>query len=906
MFNDANLPTLSKKKISMIDFMKMNSILFQRLFFSSLFFIIPFLLFFWMVPYISDKTMGRDYVLFPIFQQYELLFSLKTGSFPLYAPGFAGGQTAAALTLAQIYHPISHIAQFLPNYWNGQVEDCNTLIRLLTLGCAHLLLYLYLCKLRVGKTIAFVLSLITVYNLRMLDLFRYGASLESWTGQLFLCSVIGLYNLHPTKYVGPLSIIGAVYWLICSGHPQMMYYGLLCAGLFTLVVPYFNAVMLSKDLNHSEVNRFWIRVGLYSCLGIGLSSLYIVPFYFDFMLSNTERVGQNYLWADNFRDTLVGTVNNFVFPLRSDVHGAFGGSALLSCVIFLPILRCFGVKIKPVIWFIWGIIIICFLHMQGGRTLVHFLTWKYLPFASSFRIAGRISMIMPVFFLLMLTWMVSAEKSSFTFYHRKFFMKPQMPVSIISLLVFGVYACLPTSITGQMTQYSALNIREIPQTVEILILLYGMLSLLIFSIYGQFWNKTGIRIVFVCLVGIQIIFTMQYGNWTSPKIKLLSLNQMNDSKKKSLDYLWQSGAGLSNASVVKQSERSYLEPFLGKIYRKHISAKDNEQAFSLMVKGRTSNQVVIEGFSPDMKILKECESDKESLFDIVKLKYSSYNKLIFEVDSACPGFFGFAYPYSSNWRAKVNNHSVKIYRANGGSHAVQIEAGNNQIEFYYWSNAEFWGKLLSCFFFVLTGFIIFRYPNKLFFRLFISGLFVVTAGSVFFLWYNSLYSGKNLKTKYTFMSRPPSPPLNIAYSKKTNMTPIRSDKSKMLQTYPYLFNSGRGIDGNVQPGHGFATDLQPNPYWQVDLYETQLIQKIILYGGHQYESYNEKYNRRPLIVYVSNDSIKWQKVFSIQNQKQRIQIEFKNPISACYIKVGASGYSRLSFDEIEVYPPVNP
>jgi hypothetical protein len=887
----------------MIDFIIINSIFIRRLFFSSLFFFIPFLLFFWMVPYISDKTMGMDYVLFPIFQQYELLFSLKTGSFPLYAPGFAGGQTAAALTLAQIYHPISPIAQFLPNYWNGQAEDCNTLIRLLTLGCAHLLLYLYLCKLRVEKTIAFVLSLITVYNLRMLDLFRYGPSLESWTGQLFLCAVIGLYNLNPTKYVGPLSIIGAMYWLICSGHPQMMYYGLLCIGLFTLVVPYFNAVMLSKDLNYSEVNRFWIRVGLYSFLGIGLSSLYIVPFYFDFMLSNTGRVGQIYLWADGLRDTLVGTVNNFVFPLRSDVHGAFGGSTLISCVIFLPILRCFGVKIKPVIWFIWGIILFCFLHIQGGRTLVHFLTWKYLPFASSFRIAGRISMIMPIFFLLMLTWMVSAEKSSLNFYHRKFFIKPQMPVSIISLLVFGVYACLPTSITGQMAQYSAIIIRKIPQSVELLILLYGMLSLLVFSIYDQFWNKTAIGIVLACLVGIQVMFTIQYGNWMSPKIKLYSLDQMYESKKKSLEYLWLPGAGLSNASVVKQSERSYSEPFLGKVYHKYISAKDNEQSFSLMVKGRTSDQVVIEGFSPDMKILKECESDKKSLFDIVKLKYSSYNKLIFEVDSACPGFFGFSYPYSKNWRAKVNGHFVKVYRANGGSHAVQIEAGNNQIEFYYWSTAEFWGKLLSCFFFVLIGFIIFSYPNKLIFRFFISGLFVVVAGIVFILWYNSLYSGENLQTKYTRVSRPPSPPLNIAYSKKTNMMPIRSNKSVMLQTYPYSFNSGRGVDGNVQPGHGFKTDLQPNPYWQVDLFETQPIQKIILYGAQEYKNHN----RRPLIVSVSNDSIKWQKVSSIQNQNQnqQIQIEFKDPISARFIKVSASGYSRLSLDEVEVYPPVN-
>ncbi|RLC13085.1 MAG: hypothetical protein DRI57_16900, partial [Deltaproteobacteria bacterium] len=137
-------------------------------------FILPFLMFLWMIPFISDGTLGNDYPRFSIDHQIELMFSLKTGSFPLYVPGFAGGQTASALTLGQIYHPISHIAALMPGYWNGKALEWNTLLRLLSLACAHLTLFIFLRKLRLGSLMAFVLTTVTVYNLRMLDLFRYG------------------------------------------------------------------------------------------------------------------------------------------------------------------------------------------------------------------------------------------------------------------------------------------------------------------------------------------------------------------------------------------------------------------------------------------------------------------------------------------------------------------------------------------------------------------------------------------------------------------------------------------------------------------------------------------------------------------------------------------------------------
>ncbi len=77
---------------------------------------VPFVLLFWLFPFVADTTIGRDYSIYAIETQIELLFYLKTGSFPLFVPGYFIGQTASAVPLAQFFHPISHIASLLPGY----------------------------------------------------------------------------------------------------------------------------------------------------------------------------------------------------------------------------------------------------------------------------------------------------------------------------------------------------------------------------------------------------------------------------------------------------------------------------------------------------------------------------------------------------------------------------------------------------------------------------------------------------------------------------------------------------------------------------------------------------------------------------------------------------------------------
>ncbi|HVN27878.1 MAG TPA: hypothetical protein VMT64_05295, partial [Candidatus Binataceae bacterium] len=110
--------------------------------------LLPFAIFYWMLPFVGDLTIGNDYPRYSIQQQMELRYSIAHGTFPLYAPGFAGGRSSAALTLGQMYHPLSFIAAHSPGYWSGDALDWNTFWRLVSLGLTQLVLFNLLRRLK--------------------------------------------------------------------------------------------------------------------------------------------------------------------------------------------------------------------------------------------------------------------------------------------------------------------------------------------------------------------------------------------------------------------------------------------------------------------------------------------------------------------------------------------------------------------------------------------------------------------------------------------------------------------------------------------------------------------------------------------------------------------------------------
>ena len=867
--------------------------------------ILPFTIMFWLCPFISPLTLGNDYAMFPIQHQMELMFSLKTGSFPLFVPGFSGGQSSSALTLSQIYHPVSHLASILPGYWAGKALEWNTFLRLIFLGVAHFCLFIFLRKLNVDTAFSLVLSFITVYNLRMLDLFRYGASLESWTGYIFLFTSIGYYYLRPTRIIGRLLIIFSTYWLVCSGHPQMMYYALCGIALFVLVFPKFvNALPKVPTYPDLTLWRFWSNVTASIIIGIILSSAYTVPFIFDFFLHNAGRVGSDYNFAVSFVDTISGTFNNFFLPLRSDVHGAFGGSSLILLAVLLPVLRLFRIKIPVIIWCIWAAALIIFLHMQGPRTLVHYITWKYLPLASSVRIPGRLSIILPQIFLLLLIWIYHSENSKFQVFSKRFRLFPKEILCIISILVLSIYFTLPDTLINHQTQYSANSIRNIPVWIEPFAAITGLAGLCVLAIYKRYEvSSRHAAVLFSLLFCVQVVCILAFGTWTVGKSDTENGSTLIRYKKTRLEYRHLPGSGLYSRSVMEHVKQTNLEPVLAKSYKNAIAADSSEDAYRLIKSDRRPYQVIIEGCSNCIEQLSNTRvHDFEP--DRIQLVYSSFNRLEFTANFSTDGFFGFAYPYSGHWSAFVDGRKVPIYRANGAAQAIKLQKGMSRVEFRYRSIAAVLGMFLTCFTITFVGIYAcmtsLRNPYRIF-----GFLFAIAIGAgLFSVWYHSLYNGQNLGTEYVWTNTPNNEPINLAYGKPTKTrTIMRETSPDYYYSDPYLtyYSSGKAVDGNRTNGSGFVSNAEKKPYWYVDLQETRDIGSLTLYENTQ----NHKWNQRPLLVGLSNNGKRWRtaSVITSKSRENKLVLKF-NPIEkARFVILQLPEFGRLAFDEVEIFPP---
>jgi hypothetical protein len=864
--------------------------------------ILPFLLFYWMIPFVTDLTIGNDYDEYSIQNQMELLFSIKTGSFPLYVPGYALGHSSSALTLGQIFHPISYIASLLPGYWDGKALQWNTFLRLLSLGLVHLALFSFLRKIQLNTVFSFLLSCITVYNLRMLDMFRFAASLETYTGFLLLCTAIGWYFIEPTKQLATLSIIGATYLLLCSGHPTMMFNGFIGAGLFMLVTPFFVSNMLpDKQVHYKDALIFYFKAGRYMILGILLSSAYIIPFYLDFYKINILRVTQTIDPVNT--DTFFGTLSNFFMPLFSDVNGAFGGSSLFIMAAILPILRCFRIKIPHSVWIIWGLTLFAFLYLQEGRTPVYKWAWDYLPFVSSLRTAGRISEFIPVLFMLLLAWIVSAKPFSLKLGNKSVMLTPLILLAIISLSLLLLYAVLSVTIRPALGMFPPKGIRNIPLMVIIVITLFGAASLIALMSYIAFPDRARVIGIFLCLtVCLQTGEILRYGTFIDESRDQPSFNEMKSQKKTNLNYRFPPGNGMYSSVILSQLERSFIEPFLGKIFTEIIPVSSQDEAYEKMKQKRLPQQVFVEGFEPETakSLTENARSMKKGMVNLV---YSSFNRLQFKVYSEAPAIFGLSYPYTGHWNAWVGDNKVTVYRANGAAHAVIIPKGESLVEFRYWSSAAFWGIVISCVTFILIGLYVCSFSLDGLQRVIAAVIVLIIGVGIVMLWNYSLYTGENLDTKYawTYTSPTPAQKPNLVYGKITSGLPM-PDLSVFAGTLYagtfYRTHTSKVVDGDKSSG--YIMKLFDNPSVIIDLYQIEKINSIILFESVEEPSATTRH----LELSISQDKKQWDKIASISskvNNHYPIRIEFDSPKTARFVQIGASGNGYLNLDEVEVY-----
>ena len=647
-----------------------------------------------------------------------------------------------------------------------------------------------------------------------------------------------------------------------------------------MVIPYYiRAVRCGGDAEGAIKWQFFTRVGLCVLAGILLSSAFLMPLRFEFIATNTGRVAQNYQWADALRDTTVGTFNNFFFPLRSDVHGMFGTSSLTILAALLPLLRLFSVKIPRIIWYLWFAGLLVFLYMQGGRLPVHHLPWKYLPFASSIRIAGRISMLMPIIFMLLLTWLLQISLQSFRFSDREFSIKPSCLAALLSILTILAWFCLPDTVTARTTSNCPLVIRKIPAWVEHYSLILGLTTLLVlFLKETTLKRKESLNLALLALVVIHVSGLLYFGIWTTQKRETQSLQRMIADKQDKLAYRMNTGMGLMSDVVERQVKNAYIEPFLGKIYRNAVFAVDNKEAFRLVRNGRHPDTVILEGQNQGW-LSTDKKASMASIKGRVELTYSSFNRLGFKIKSPGKAYFGFAYPYSARWQAFVNHESVETYRANGGNMAIAIPAGLSRVEFCYVSNPALLGMAISCGTLSMIGIIFIAAKLQRPFSAITGVLVLFMCAGLFIVWYHSLFNGRNIATHYEWVERPSKSQINLAYSKETHMIGV------LYSHYPFKYGSGQAVDGyNKTPG-GFISAYRDRPWWFVDLNEPSILGSIHIYESKRIGILKSlPVNTRPLKLMISADGENWEVVKTINDtdENRPLVVKLDKPRMARY------------------------
>jgi hypothetical protein len=881
----------------------------------SLITLLPFIVFYWQIPFLGTKTIANDYVAFPIQQQMEMQYGLEKGTFPLFVPDFAGGQTSAALTLGQVYHPISHLSAHMPGYWDGYALHWNTFFRLLSLGLAHLLLFVLLLRLKLNFIYSFIISFITVYNLRMLDMFRYGASLENYTATLFLCAAMAFYYIKPTRFAGPAAMIFSTYLLVCGGHPQMMYLGLLAVGIAALAIPFvLGAISGELKPERQRLFRYFRTVVLTVIVGIILSAAYLLPMAFNFLTTNAQRVGQAYQWSLAYSSTTAGLYNSIFAPLQSEVQGAFGGSVLILMAALIPLLYAFRVKVPPAITILWGGTVVIFLCALGNETPLHYYFWKYLPMAGNFRVPGRITMLLPFLFLLLLAWLLArtgktalvkltAAATGLYLLYNHF---------LVKLLKHPVY-CLPK------------HIHQYPQWIEPFVQWTGLAVLIFLAVdaylYRQNLNEikttpkkrlvhTTTAAILAVLTVIQVTAVIRWGTWMEPnKLKPpLTLSNMNDQKKKNLRYRGDPGYGMETQQVLIQKQRSILEPFLAKFYRNYRWVPDQRRAYGFLARENATRTVVVEADGAALEAQKKDIGITSNLTSItagagekpytrevlketdsVKLEYASYNRLVFSVDAGAPGILTQSYPYGVGWKARVNGKPAPIVRANGYMQGIPLNAGRHTVEFKIESRWGVTGMVISCLMLMLTaGYFAYRIPKQRRWRR-ITGITasVLVPAVLFWTFHAGLYSGEDLKTEYRWTSHDFPPDNNLAYAKKTAMSFGRM-----------LYYSGFGVDGYA--ARPFITDpIKEKGWWQVDLGKPKPIGEIVVYLAA-----SELTPHLPLKILGSLDgkTFKRLKTVSLAGPGQPLRIKMKGETARQIRLESAAMETSFSLKEVEVYP----
>lgn len=696
-------------------------------------------MFSWLCPFVMPNTLGNDYAIYSPGDQLELMWAVWKGTFPLFMPGFAGGHSTAAMTLGQLYHPLPWISSIMPGYWRGLALEWNTTFRLVSLGVAHISLFKLCRRLRVTPLPAFVATFPVVYNLRMLDSFRYGASLDSYVAMLLIAAAAGFVFLdqESKKPVAFLSL--GTYLIVVSGHPQWAFLGLMIAGLFAVLFPWAARAMdpACPRPERGQLGRYLKRLTAGFGSGLLFASPYLLAFYFEFFKTNQSRTNGDYAWSLGYADTTPGEFANFLFPLHADVHGAFGGSALFLLAALFPLAAL--VKKPPrVLWILYFIGGVAYCFALGKETWVHSFVVKHLPLFGSFRVPGRIVIWIPLTTLPIVVWMFRVENRA-----------ALIAAGTGSLALFAsnwLWTSKGLPATEALSPHKILG-RGIPIFIDAIVLYASGATLLFLTGAAKYRRRA--RSFFVLAATGMIVSSwicLQDGTWRQKKPTMTTFQQLTDAHKASVVSHSDAGSGMEMGSVSDyQAHKLPRDRGLGSIVHKvEQLGPDTEIIRRLqekLPKGTTPTLFLDRPVAP---MSDEAASDH----DDVKLLDNTSNRFLFDVTAAKDGYFVFGQPMLKGFVARLDGAPVEIATANALFPAIYLPRGSHRVELRFVSKPFFAGAAIG--FVTLWAWIFVAVKRR---RRLLPIAAVLSAAALSALLYFSVFKGPSFGTNFKWQGK---------------------------------------------------------------------------------------------------------------------------------------------------------
>ena len=695
-------------------------------------------MFAWMMPFISSLSIGNDYLIFSPGAEIDMMWSVWKGTFPLYMPGYASGHSTASMTMGQLYHPIPWLSVVMPGYWSGHALQWNSFFRLLSLGGAQLALFKLLRRLKVTPVAAFVATFPVAYNLRMLDSFRYGASIDSYIGMLYVAAAGGFVFLdHRRKR--PVALLGfATYLIAVSGHPQWAFLGLLISGVFTLLFPW-TAGAINPDLPRLErrwIARFIQRITVGFATGLLLAAPYLLTFYFEYFKTNHSRAENDYTWTLGWGDSFRGEVANFMFPLHADVHGAFAGCALFLVAALFP-LAAFVKKPPRILWVFYSIGTIAFLYALGKETWVHPFMVKHLPLFGAFRVPGRIVIWIPLTTLPIFAWLFRPNNRA-----------PLFAAAAGAVMIVGSNWLWTKNTLPDTEYFSPHKIQKhlISPQMDSVILLLSLLTVVALAGAARFRRPS--RPLFA-LAGAFAVLTawlaIYSGTWKQKNPMMQTFAQVEKARTASVLAHSDPGFGMEMRTVTEYlAHKLKPERQLGTIAHRVERLDSEPEILKRLQEKGASVPLPLFIDRPVATLSPETTGNH----DDVKLVYNTSNRFVFDVVAAQDGYFVLGTPALPGFRATLDGVPVEIAKASALFPAILLPRGAHRVEFRFISWPFFIGVSL-CFVTVWTW-IFFAVKRR---RKLVAALALITAAALGGLLYLSLYHGPSFGTKFQWQGQ---------------------------------------------------------------------------------------------------------------------------------------------------------